>query len=138
MDRHTRAQRSYNMSRVKSKNTQPELLLRKTLYKLGFRYRIHYRLPGKPDVVFLRAKVVVFVDGEWWHGRHYDNQKSVWPEFWQKKIGENIARDRKNRRLLRQQGWKVIRIWDKELKKDPKKQVNKIIGALEEKKQSLL
>lgn len=120
-DVHTPEQRSYNMSRIHSKNTKPEELVRKFLFSQGFRYRKNdARLPGKPDIVLPKYKTVVFVNGCFWHG-HEGCRYFVWPknnaEFWKEKITGNIQRDKRNHHLLEEQGWRVIEIWECELKK---------------------
>ena len=120
-DVHTPEQRSYNMSRIHSKNTKPEELVRKFLFSQGFRYRKNdARLPGKPDIVLPKYKTVIFVNGCFWHGdegcRYF-----VWPknnaEFWKEKITGNIQRDKHNHQLLANQGWRVIEIWECQLKR---------------------
>lgn len=120
-DVHTPEQRSYNMSRIHSKNTKPEELVRKFLFSQGFRYRKNdARLPGKPGIVLPKYKTVVFVNGCFWHG-HEGCRYFVWPknnaEFWKEKITGNIQRDKRNHRLLEEQGWRVIEIWECEPKK---------------------
>ena len=120
-DVHTPGQRSYNMSQIRSKNTKPEELVRKFLFSKGFRYRKNdARLPGKPDIVLPKYKTVIFVNGCFWHG-HEGCRYFVWPknnaEFWKAKISGNIQRDAQSIRLLRDQGWNVIVVWECELKK---------------------
>lgn len=120
-DVHTPKTRSYNMSRIRNKNTKPEELVRKYLFSQGFRYRKNdSRFPGKPDVVLPKYKTVIFVNGCFWHG-HTGCRYFVWPknnaEFWKNKIMENTQRDAKNQSLLLEQGWRVIVIWECELKK---------------------
>ena len=124
-------QRSYCMSRIKGKDTGPEMSLRKVLWKAGLRYRIHYRLPGKPDIVFPRARLVVFVDGCFWHmcPLHLTLPKAN-RHFWQKKLLENVGRDKKNGRRLRQQGWKIMRFWEHEVRSDVQHVAVKIIRDL--------
>ncbi len=119
-DVHSPETRSYNMSRIRGKNTKPEELVRKYLFARGFRYRKNdARLPGKPDIVLPKYKTVIFVNGCFWHG-HKGCRYFVWPknnaDFWKKKIGGNIERDAKNLRLLTELGWKVIVVWECELK----------------------
>lgn len=107
------------MSRVASRNTDIELALRSALHRLGLRFRIHVRdLPGTPDIVFTRVKVAIFVDGDFWHGYRFDASSSSLPEYWKLKITRNRQRDRANRRLLRQAGWYVVRVWGHEVKRD--------------------
>ena len=120
-DVHTPEQRSYNMSQIRGKNTKPEELVRKYLFSQGFRYRKNDpRLPGKPDIVLPKYKTVIFVNGCFWHG-HEGCRYFVWPknnaEFWKAKISGNIQRDAQSIRLLRDQGWNVIVVWECELKK---------------------
>lgn len=120
-DVHTPGQRSYNMSQIRGKNTKPEELVRKYLFSQGFRYRKNDpRLPGKPDIVLPKYKTVIFVNGCFWHG-HEGCRYFVWPknnaEFWKAKISGNIQRDAQSIRLLRDQGWNVIVVWECELKK---------------------
>lgn len=119
-DVHSPETRSYNMSRIRGKNTKPEEFVRKYLFAQGFRYRKNdARLPGKPDIVLQKYKTVIFVNGCFWHA-HEGCRYFVWPknnaEFWKKKIGGNIERDSKNQRLLTELGWKVIVVWECELK----------------------
>lgn len=120
-DVHTPEQRSYNMSQIRNKNTKPEELVRKYLFSKGFRYRKNdTRLPGKPDIVLPKYKTVIFVNGCFWHG-HEGCKYFVWPKsnevFWKEKISGNIQRDIRNHKLLEDQGWNVITIWECELKK---------------------
>lgn len=121
-DVHTPQQRSYNMSRIRGKNTKPEELVRKYLFSQGFRYRKNdARLPGKPDIVLPKYKTVVFVNGCFWHA-HKGCKYFVWPknnaDFWKKKIESNVTRDIKNHQQLKDLGWKVLIIWECELKRD--------------------
>ncbi len=120
-DVHTPEQRSYNMSRIHSKNTKPEELVRKFLFSQGFRYRKNdAKLPGKPDIVLPKYQAVIFVNGCFWHG-HEGCRYFVWPknnaEFWKEKITGNIQRDKHNHQLLANQGWRVIEIWECQLMK---------------------
>ena len=120
-DVHTPEQRSYNMSRIRGKNTKPEELVRKYLFAQGLRYRKNdARFPGKPDIVLPKYKTVIFVNGCFWHA-HNGCKYFVWPksnvDFWKKKINGNIQRDLRNNQLLSEQGWNVIVIWECQLKK---------------------
>ena len=120
-DVHTLEQRSYNMSQIRSKSTKPEEVVRKYLFSQGFRYRKNdRRLPGKPDIVLPKYKTVIFVNGCFWHG-HEECKYFVWPrsneEFWRNKISINIERDKRNVSSLQSQGWRVLIIWECELKK---------------------
>ena len=119
-DVHSKEIRSYNMSRIRSKDTKPEMLVRRFLHKNGFRYRLHVKgLPGKPDIVLTKYKTVIFIHGCFWHG-HEGCKYYVVPktrtEWWVNKIGTNISNDVNAERLLKALGWKVIIIWGCELK----------------------
>lgn len=119
-DNHSKAVRSYNMSRIRSKNSRPEETVRKYLFSQGFRYRKNdNRLPGKPDIVLPKYKTVIFVNGCFWH--MHDCGRFVWPssneDYWRPKILRNVERDESHVALLRKMGWKVIVIWECELKR---------------------
>ena len=121
MDVHDKKTRSYNMSRIKWKNTKPEEIVRKYLFSKGFRYRKNdKRLPGTPDIVLPKYKTVIFVNGCFWHG-HECCKYFVWPkdnaDFWKKKIEDNISRDKNVIEMLKRQNWAVIVVWECELKK---------------------
>lgn len=123
MDRITKEQRHKNMSRVKGKDTTPELLLRKALWSRGIRYRKNYdKLPGKPDIVLTRQKIAIFVDGDFWHARgHQDNpgeEVASNREFWRKKLARNVERDKEINDELTEAGWLVLRFWESDIKKD--------------------
>ena len=115
----TKKQRSFNMSQIKGKDTKPEVILRKQLYARGIRgYRIHYKLSGKPDIVFLKKKIAIFVDGCFWHKCPLCFVKpKTRAKFWTKKIESNIKRDTTVKELLEKEGWIVLRIWEHEIKK---------------------
>jgi DNA mismatch endonuclease, patch repair protein len=120
-DVHTKAQRSYNMSRIKGRNTKPEILVRKYLHAQGYRFRLHVKnLPGKPDIVLPKHKTVIFVHGCFWHG-HKGCRYFVVPKtrtkWWLEKIEGNKARDKKAFKELRKQGWGVIEVWECRVKK---------------------
>ena len=120
-DVHSKETRSYNMSRIGSKNTKPELLVRKFLHANGFRYRLHVKdLPGKPDIMLAKYKTLIFVHGCFWHG-HQGCKYYVVPktrtEWWQNKINGNIAKDQSVKKSLTEVGWKVLDIWECQLKK---------------------
>jgi DNA mismatch endonuclease, patch repair protein len=120
-DVHTKAQRSYNMSQIRSVHTKPELLVRKFLHAQGFRYKLHDKtLPGKPDIVLPKYKTVIFIHGCFWHGHSnckyftIPKTRTVW---WRNKIETNKANDAKAMKSLRKDGWKVITVWECKLKK---------------------
>jgi DNA mismatch endonuclease, patch repair protein len=114
MDKITSEARSRNMSKIKAKNTKPELKVRSILYSQGYRYRIHYPLEGKPDIVFPKKKVAIFVNGCFWHGHgcKIDHVSKSNSEFWLNKISNNKERDKKINQNLTNEGWKVLTIWE--------------------------
>lgn len=124
MDVHDTATRSYNMSQIKGKDTQPELLVRKFLFANGLRYRLHVKnLPGKPDIVLRKYKTVIFVHGCFWHGHEgckYFKIPDTRTDWWKEKIGKNKANDEKNKFALQSSGWKIITVYGCELKKKVK------------------
>ena len=124
-------QRSRNMSAIKSKNTKPEIKVRKILHSMGYRFRLHSKdLPGSPDIVLPKYKTVIFVHGCFWH-RHENCKYATTPktrqEFWNKKFKENINRDNLNQANLSLKGWKIIIIWECQLKGDIKKLIRELL-----------
>lgn len=120
MDVHTKEIRSYNMAQIRGQGTKPEEIVRKYLFSMGFRYRKNdRRLPGSPDIVLPKYKTVIFVNGCFWHG-HTGCKYFVWPknnaEFWRRKIESNISRDSQKMQQLSSLGWRVIVIWECQLK----------------------
>ena len=112
----SKKRRSWNMSRIGGKNTQPELVVRSLLHKMGYRFRLHAKkLPGKPDIVLPKYKTVIFVNGCFWH-RHKRCKYAYTPKsrikFWQKKFQGTIERDQKAKRQLKKLGWKFLIIWE--------------------------
>ena len=126
---------SKRMGNIRLKRGKAETMIAKRLWHSGYRYRLNYRkLPGSPDIAITRHKVAVFVDGEFWHGQNWEERKPKLKsnrEYWIEKIEENIARDKRNNDSLDEQGWTVIRFWEKEVLKDPDECVQKIIALIE-------
>jgi len=120
--------RSRLMSKIRSKNTKPEVRLRKALWHRGLRYRLHADLAGKPDVAFLGPKVAVFIDGCFWHGcpEHGQLPKQN-RKFWREKINSNTTRDEQVRAMLEGAGWKVLRFWEHEIRRD----LSAVVSAVE-------
>ena len=119
-DVHTKEIRSYNMSQIKGKNTKPEMLVRKFLFANGYRYKLNDKtLPGKPDIVLPKYKIVIFIHGCFWHG-HKNCKYFVVPktrtDWWRNKINGNIANDKKASKALKKEGWKIITVWECNLK----------------------
>ncbi|MCX8524920.1 very short patch repair endonuclease [Chryseobacterium formosus] len=122
MDKLTKEQRRKNMQANKSTGTKPELLLAKTLFSRGHRYRKNNRsVYGKPDLTFKKIKLAIFVDGEFWHGKDWELRKDdhkTNKEFWNNKIERNIQRDIVVNEELTKQGWTILKVWGKEIQKD--------------------
>ena len=119
-DVHDKKTRSYNMSQIRGKNTKPEMLVRRFLHARGFRYRLHdKKLPGKPDMVLPKYKTVIFIHGCFWHGhegcRYYVVPKTR-TDWWVNKIAGNQANDGKAIKALKREGWKIITLWECNLK----------------------
>jgi len=139
MDDMTREQRHKNMSHIRAKDTKPEVLLRKALWKRGIRYRKNYAdLPGKPDIVLTRYKIAVFVDGDFWHARgHQDSpgeQVASNKEYWQKKLRNNVERDKAVNDVLTEDGWLVLRFWSSDVMKHLDDCINQILQYIPDKK----
>ena len=120
-DVHSVETRSYNMSRIRSGNTKPEMIVRRYLFAQGFPYRLHVKqLPGKPDIVLHKYKTIIFIHGCCWHG-HYGCRYYVVPktrtDWWLDKISKNQVNDEQNVNKLMNAGWKILTIWECELKK---------------------
>jgi DNA mismatch endonuclease (patch repair protein) len=133
MDVLTNEQRHYNMSRIRSENTKPELIVRKYLWNRGFRYRLQRKdLPGKPDIVLPGLRTVIFVNGCFWHMHRC--KKFVLPstntEFWYDKLSKNRIRDKKNYRKLKKAGWSYIIIWECQLSNNKEKVLEKLYSTL--------
>lgn len=136
MDVHSKEVRSYNMSRIKGKDTKPEETVRKYLFSQGFRYRKNdKKLPGTPDIVLPKHKTVIFVNGCFWHG-HEGCKYFVWPknnaEFWHKKIRDNILRDQRKVQALDLLGWKVIVVWECKIKSDKENTLKNLIKEIKD------
>ena len=125
------------MSAIPSKNTKPEILLGKAMWEKGLRYRKHYPIAGKPDFVFVRKKIAIFCDGDYWHGNNWslrgfnnlEDELATYSEYWKKKIKNNVQRDLRVTNILKSQGWQVIRIWESEIKKHPNESAEQIEAA---------
>ena len=119
-DNHSKAVRSKNMSHIRSKDTKPEITVRKYLFAKGSRYRKNVKeLPGCPDIVLPKYRTVIFVNGCFWH--KHDCSRFVWPssntDYWRSKIEKNVERDKENKEQLNKNGWKVLVVWECQLKK---------------------
>lgn len=131
VDRMTRAKRSALMASIRSKDTGPERALRSELHRQGRRFFKHVAaLPGKPDIVFPKHRVAVFVDGDFWHGYRFGRFAHKLSPYWHEKIAGNRVRDRRNFARLRRRGWIVIRIWEHDIKSDLLGCAERVNGAL--------
>jgi len=119
---YTTKKRSAIMQRIRGKNTKPELILRRALWHLGYRYRLNVKgLPGSPDVAIKKYRLAIFIDGEFWHGYQWEQRKQKIKsnrEFWLPKIERNMQRDRRNTQKLEAAGWTVLRFWAREVETD--------------------
>jgi DNA mismatch endonuclease (patch repair protein) len=119
------------MAKVRQKDTDLELLVRSELHRRGFRFRKHLKeLPGCPDLVLTRRKIAVFIDGDFWHGYRFPEWARRLRPFWRAKIKRNRERDLSNFRKLRRRGWRVVRLWQHELKKDLEGSIRRITSLL--------
>jgi DNA mismatch endonuclease (patch repair protein) len=130
-DTFTKEERSRIMAKVRSKDTKPEVAFRRMLYRAGVRYRLHYPVDGKPDIAVPSRKIVVFIDGCFWHGcpkcfRAPASNKT----YWNLKIERNVRRDRAVNRSLKSHGWRVIRAWEHEIKDNPEAVLKRVTASL--------
>ena len=133
-DRISPEHRSWNMSRIKGKDTKIEVVVRQFLFSKGFRFRKNdKRFPGKPDIVLPKYKTVIFVNGCFWH-MHTNCKQARLPktntEFWKNKLEKNVFNDERNKKLLSQMGWKVITLWECELEKDFEETMMEVIEKI--------
>lgn len=133
MDNLTEEQRKKNMRNIRSKGTKPERIIAKKLKEKGIYFTQHVKkVFGKPDITFLRKKVAVFIDSDFWH-RHPENfqMPKTNRDYWEKKIERNVNRDKEVNKKLKEEGWEVIRIWESEIKNDPDNCVELILEAID-------
>ena len=135
-DKFTKEVRSKIMSKIRGKDTKPEIFLRKVLFRSGYRYSLKHRFKEnnfRPDIVMVSRKICIFVDGCFWHGcpRCYKEPKSN-RDYWVPKINRNIERDKEQNEYLKRNGWKVIRVWEHDLKENPTKTMIHVIREIEE------
>jgi len=123
--------RSWNMSRIRGMDTRCERAVRRIAYSRGLRYRTHVMsLPGRPDMVFTREKVVVFIDGDFWHGWRFPQWDARLSAYWRAKIERNRRRDRLNFSRLRRGGWNIVRLWEHDVLADVEGCVDRIVHAV--------
>ncbi|MFC2039847.1 very short patch repair endonuclease [Chloroflexota bacterium] len=133
----TSEKRSKTMKLISSSNTEPEIQMRKLLWRNGIRYRLYDEtLPGKPDIVIKKHKIAVFIDGEFWHGFQWNSKKKKIKanrDYWIPKIERTIERDKKNNQLLEERGWTVVRYWTSEVQKNQQNCLEIIARLIQEK-----
>ena len=131
----SKEERSKNMSAIRNKNTKPELLVRKYLFSQGFRYRINVgKLAGKPDIVLAKYKTVIFINGCFWHlhtGCKYFKFPQQNANFWRAKLNSNVERDKRNYNILIAEGWKVIIIWECQLKQKREETLKELVKEIQ-------
>lgn len=134
-DKISRKRRSANMSRIRGRDTKPELIVRSTTHRMGYRFRLHHKaLPGKPDLVFPKYRKVIFVHGCFWH-RHPQCSNAVMPRsntnFWSKKLLGNVERDQRHHSELKALGWDVLVVWECEIANETllRKRIKRFLGA---------
>ena len=135
---YTTKKRSKHMSKIRGKNTKPELKFRKALWSKGFRYRVNSKkLVGKPDIVLKKYKTIIFIDGEFWHGHNWEEKKGKIKsnrDFWIPKIERNMQRDREVNAALEEMGYRVFRFWEQQIRKDFEKCLDRVVEYLEQQK----
>jgi len=131
---YTTKERSILMRKIKAKETKPEIVFRKALWSKGLRYRKNVKkLPGNPDIVINRHKLIIFIDGEFWHGFNWENKKKKIKsnrDFWIPKIERNMQRDEENDQKLKELGFKVFRFWAHQVKKDLNECLNHVLSYI--------
>ena len=126
------------MSKIRSKNTKAEMVIFRELRKRKIYFQKHYKkVTGSPDIAFPKKKIAIFVDGDFWHGRNFSKTKNRLPrKYWRQKIESNLIRDRKNLAKLKRQGWRVLRIWESGIIKNPRLAIEKIVDFINSEYQS--
>jgi len=116
------------MSRIRSKNTKIELKMKKMLADTGYKFEMHPEMYGNPDFAHKRKKIVIFCDGDFWHGYRYGQKKRLAKKYWRDKIENNMRRDKRYSQKLRRDGWSVLRLWEHDIEKNPEKCRRKIVA----------
>ena len=131
----TPEKRSWVMSRIRGKNTKIDLKMNDLLRDLGYKYEMYPKIFGNPDFALIRRMIIIFCDGDFWHGYMYHEKKKPSKKFWREKIEDNMRRDQRYSRKLRREGWSVLRFWEHDIEKNPDKCVRRIRRKLKERKQ---
>ena len=129
----TPEKRSWVMSRIKAKNTTIEFKIKKTLAYTGYKFEMHPVMYGNQDFAHKRKRIVIFCDGDFWHGYKYGQKKRLAKKFWRDKIENNMNRDKRYNRKLRRDGWSVLRLWEHDIEKNPEKCRRKIVAKFRSK-----
>jgi DNA mismatch endonuclease (patch repair protein) len=122
----TPEKRSWVMSRIRGTNTKIDLRMKEILAEMGYRFEMYPKMYGNPDFVLKRKKIIIYCDGDFWHGFKYEEKKKPMKKFWREKIENNMRRDRKYTRKLRREGWSVLRFWEHDIEKNPEKCIRRI------------
>ena len=128
----TKEKRSWVMSRIRSKNTKIDLAMKKMLSDMGIKYKMYPKMYGNPDFVLPKKRIIIFCDGDFWHGYKYGERKKPSKKFWRDKIEGNMMRDRQVSRKLGRNGWPVLRFWEHDIEKNPEKCRRRIKRKIEE------
>ncbi|MCE9651839.1 MAG: very short patch repair endonuclease [Nitrosarchaeum sp.] len=129
----TPEKRSWVMSRIRGTNTKIDLMMKDMLIKTGYKFEMYPKMYGNPDFVLRRRKIIIYCDGDFWHGFKYDEKKKPSKKFWRDKIQGNMKRDRRITRHLRRNGWSVLRFWEHDIEKNPEKCSARILRKIREK-----
>ena len=124
----TPEKRSWVMSQIRGKDTKIELRMKQLLEETGYRFEMHPQMYGNPDFAHKRKRIVIFCDGDFWHGYRYGQKKRLAKKFWRDKIENNMRRDRRYTRNLRRDGWSVLRLWEHDIERNPEKCMRKILA----------
>jgi DNA mismatch endonuclease (patch repair protein) len=125
-DMFTKEKRSWVMSRIQGTNTKIDLKMRKMLSDAGYKFEMYPKMFGNPDFVLRRKRIIIFCDGDFWHGYNYGEKKKLSKKFWRDKIEGNMKRDKKNNRKLRHDGWSVLRFWEHDIERNHDKCMSRI------------
>jgi DNA mismatch endonuclease (patch repair protein) len=128
----TPEKRSWVMSRIRGTNTKIDLKMKKMLADAGHKWEMYPKMFGNPDFVHRRKKIIIYCDGDFWHGYKYNEKKRPAKKFWQDKIENNMKRDQRYTRKLRQKGWSVLRFWEHDIERNPEKCLRRITAKIKE------
>ena len=128
VDIFTPKKRSWVMSRIRGSNTKIDLIMKQLLTDTGYKFEMYPKMYGNPDFAHRRKRIVIFCDGDFWHGYRYGQKKRLAKKFWRDKIENNMRRDKRYNRKLRRDGWSVLRLWEHDIEKNPEKCRRKILA----------